>query len=86
MTPTQTRLQTLVASQLGIDDPGKIGPESSFKEDLGADSIDIVETAMEIEDDFHIRLTDEEVYAAMGEGTFGKLSELVEGKIARRVG
>lgn len=81
---TATRLRNVVAEHLGFtDDPGKIAPESSFREDLGADSIDIVEVAMAIEDELHIQITDDEVHASMGEGTFGKLCELVEGKLAR---
>lgn len=84
MTPTETRLRNVVAQHLGLtDDPGKIAPESSFIEDLGADSIDVIELAMAVEDEFRIRLTDDEVHAAMSEGNFGELLELVEGKMKR---
>lgn len=80
---TATRLRTVVAVHLSINSD-QVTPESSFKEDLGADSIDIVEVAMAVEDEFRIVITDDEVNACMGDGTFGKLAELVDAKLARR--
>jgi len=52
------RIRTLVAEQLGVD-PGDIGPESSILDDLGADSLDVVELVMAIEDEFDIEVPDE---------------------------
>lgn len=52
------RLQTIVGKQLGIE-PEKVKPESDFGKELGADSLDIVELVMAIEDEFGIDIEDE---------------------------
>jgi acyl carrier protein len=52
-----TRLQTVVSKQLGID-PVKLKPESDFGKELGADSLDVVELVMAIEDEFEIEIED----------------------------
>ena len=51
------RLQTIVGKQLGID-PIKVKPESDFVKELGADSLDVVELVMAIEDEFEIDIED----------------------------
>ncbi len=40
--------------------PDKITPTSSFTEDLGADSLDIVEMVMELEEEFGVKIPDED--------------------------
>lgn len=52
------RLQKIVGKQLGID-PSEIQPEADFNQQLGADSLDIVELVMLIEDEFEIEIEDE---------------------------
>jgi acyl carrier protein len=52
-----TRLQTVVANQLGID-PAKVKPEADFVKELGADSLDVVELVMAIEDEFELDIED----------------------------
>lgn len=85
MTTTEARLRKIVAERLfNPIDPRDIAPESSFREDMGADSIDIATVAMAVEDDMLIHLTDDEVATSMGEGTFGKLCALVDEKIAAK--
>ncbi|MDQ7857308.1 MAG: acyl carrier protein [Armatimonadota bacterium] len=53
------RVRSRVAHQLGVEE-GSISPESSFVEDLGADSLDIVELVMALEDEFKIEIPDEQ--------------------------
>jgi acyl carrier protein len=48
-----------VAEQLGID-AEEVAMESSFIDDLGADSLDIVELLMALEEEFDIEIPDEE--------------------------
>lgn len=48
----------IVAEQMGMD-PMKISPRDALQEDLGCDSLDIVEITMEIEDHFDISVPDE---------------------------
>ena len=52
-----TRLQNIVGKQLGID-PRKIKPEADFGKELGADSLDVVELVMAIEDEFEMEIDD----------------------------
>lgn len=52
------RLQTIVGKQLGID-PNKVKPEADFSKELGADSLDVVELVMAIEDEFEIDIEDQ---------------------------
>ena len=53
-----TRLQTIVGKQLGVD-PVKVKPESDFVKELGADSLDVVELVMAIEDEFEMEIEDQ---------------------------
>jgi NADH dehydrogenase (ubiquinone) 1 alpha/beta subcomplex 1 len=41
-------------------DPSKVSPETKFSEDLGLDSLDVVEVVMAIEDEFAIEIPDQE--------------------------
>jgi len=52
------RVIEIVAEQLGVDKE-KITPETSFVNDLGADSLDTVELVMEIEDAFDLSIPDD---------------------------
>jgi acyl carrier protein len=60
MTDNLTRLQTIVGQQLGVN-PIKVKPESDFVKELGADSLDVVELVMAIEDEFELDIQDQEV-------------------------
>jgi len=53
-----TRLQSIVSQQLGIE-AAKVKPEADFGKELGADSLDVVELVMAIEDEFDIEIEDE---------------------------
>lgn len=53
------RVKELIAEQLGLQ-PDDIRPECSFVDDLGADSLDLVELLMAFSDEFGIEIDDEE--------------------------
>ena len=53
------RVKDVLTEQLGIDE-GEITEEASFTEDLDADSLDLVELIMEREDQFGIKISDED--------------------------
>jgi len=53
------RVKEVLTEQLGIDE-GDITEEAAFQEDLDADSLDLVELIMELEDQFGIKISDED--------------------------
>ena len=53
------RVKEVLVDQLGVDE-SEITDDASFQEDLNADSLDLVELIMELEDRFDIKISDEE--------------------------
>jgi acyl carrier protein len=53
------RVKSALGEQLGVDE-SEITEEASFQEDLDADSLDLVELIMELEDQFGIKIPDED--------------------------
>ena len=53
------KVREIVSEALHVD-PEKITPEASFVEDLGADSLDVVELVMRFEDELGITIPDED--------------------------
>lgn len=59
MSNTLERIKKIVLEQLNIEESA-ISESASFIDDLGADSLDIVELVMALEDEFEIEIPDEE--------------------------
>ena len=59
MSNISDKIKTIICDQLMVD-PEEVNDESSFVEDLGADSLDTVELIMEFEDEFGIEISDEQ--------------------------
>ena len=55
----EAKVKSIIAEQLGVSEE-EIKPASSFIEDLGADSLDIVELVMAMEEEFEVEIPDEE--------------------------
>ena len=53
------RVKSVLSEQLGADE-GDLSEEASFQEDLDADSLDLVELIMELEDQFGIKISDDD--------------------------
>jgi acyl carrier protein len=53
------RVKGVLSEQLGVDE-AEIADEASFQEDLDADSLDLVELIMELEDQFGIKISDDD--------------------------
>lgn len=54
------RVKEVIGEQLGIDDIDTITMETTFIEDLGADSLDIVELIMALEEEFDLEIPEAE--------------------------
>ena len=58
MAAVEERVIDIVAEQLGVEKE-KVTPDTSFVNDLGADSLDTVELVMELEEEFDINIPDD---------------------------
>ena len=74
----QTKMKGLLVGELGLDGD-KITDGASFEEDLEVDSLGVVELLMALEDEFGVKIPDEE---AENIGTVGQAIDLVVGKLA----
>jgi acyl carrier protein len=59
MATTQERVTNIIVELLGVDEE-KVTPEARFREDLEADSLDLVELIMAFEDEFGGEISDEQ--------------------------
>jgi acyl carrier protein len=59
MATVDERLRSIIVDQLGVD-PEKVVANASFVNDLGADSLDIVELVMAMEEEFDIEIPEED--------------------------
>ena len=59
MSDIESRVKKIIAEQLGVNE-GEIKNDSSFVDDLGADSLDTVELVMALEEEFETEIPDEE--------------------------
>ena len=53
------RLKKIIVDQLGVDEE-KVVPQASFADDLNADSLDLVELIMSLEEEFGVEIPDED--------------------------
>ena len=59
MSDHASKIKDIIEKELGVERE-KLTPEASFIEDLGADSLDIVELVMQMEEEFEVEIPDEE--------------------------
>jgi len=68
MSDIESRVKAIIVDKLGVDE-SEVTPESSFTNDLGADSLDTVELIMEFEKEFNLAIPDDqaETIATVGD-------------------
>lgn len=77
MSTTEERVIEIVTEQMGVD-KAQLTRETSFVNDLGADSLDTVELVMEFEDEFDISVPDEDAEKIQ---TVGQAIDYVEARL-----
>ncbi len=77
------RIQTIIENQLGVE-ADQITPEASFVDDLGADSLDLVEMIMSFEDEFKDDVPDLEISDEEAEG-LGTVQNAVDFLISKGI-
>jgi acyl carrier protein len=71
------RLTGVLVSELGLD-ADKISDEARFEEDLDVDSLGVVELLMALEDEFDVKIPDEDAESI---ATVGQAIDMVQGKL-----
>ncbi|PPA72085.1 acyl carrier protein [Jeotgalibacillus proteolyticus] len=77
MAEVMDRVTKIIVDRLGVDE-SEVKLEASFKEDLGADSLDVVELVMELEDEFDMVISDEDAEKI---GTVGDAVNYIQEKM-----
>ena len=57
--PVQDKVKDIIAEKLSVD-ISEVVPSASFVDDLGADSLDLVELIMSMEEEFDVEISDED--------------------------
>jgi len=71
------RVIKVIVDRLGVDE-SEVKIEASFRDDLGADSLDVVELVMELEDEFDMEISDDDAEKI---GTVGDAVSYIETKV-----
>ena len=81
------KVQSILVEQLGVEEE-EVTPTASLWDDLGADSLDIVEVVMVMEEEFNIEIPDEDWPPAHEPSrvTVAWLTQYVERKLTEKVG
>lgn len=73
----EKKVCSILAEQLAVD-PAKVTPEARFTEDLDADSLDLVEAVLALEEEFGVSIPEDEMEPVK---TVGQAVDLVEQKL-----
>jgi acyl carrier protein len=71
------KVKEIISEQLNVDE-NEISPEKSFVDDLGADSLDLVELIMALEEEFDLEISDEEAQKIR---TVGEAVKFIEERV-----
>ena len=78
--PVEQRVKQIIVEQLGVDE-GQVDGSASFVDDLGADSLDIVELVMAFEEAFELDIPDEDAEKI---ATVKDAVDYIEAKMAKK--
>jgi len=74
----EERVKGIIVEQLGVNE-SEVKPEAKFVDDLGADSLDLVELVMALEEEYNMEISDEDAEKIL---TVGDAINYIKGKSA----
>jgi acyl carrier protein len=74
MSSIEKRVKEIIVEQLGVNE-NEVTPEAKFVDDLGADSLDLVELVMALEEEYNIEISDEDAEKIL---TVGDVIEYIQ--------
>jgi len=75
----EKRVKEIIVEQLGVNE-SEVTPEAKFVDDLGADSLDLVELVMALEEEYNMEISDEDAEKIL---TVGDAIEYIQGHVAQ---
>ncbi len=75
----EKRVKEIIVEQLGVNE-NEVTPEAKFVDDLGADSLDLVELVMALEEEYTIEISDEEAEKIL---TVGDAIEYIQAHVTQ---
>ena len=75
----EQRVKEIIVEQLGVNE-GEVKPEAKFVDDLGADSLDLVELVMALEEEYNMEISDEDAEKIL---SVGDAIEFIKGHVSQ---
>jgi acyl carrier protein len=75
----EKRVKEIIVEQLGVNE-SEVNPEAKFVDDLGADSLDLVELVMALEEEYNVEISDEDAEKIL---TVGDAIEYIQTHVAQ---
>jgi acyl carrier protein len=75
----EKRVKEIIVEQLGVNE-NEVTPEAKFVDDLGADSLDLVELVMALEEEYNIEISDEDAEKIL---TVGDAIDYIKSHVAQ---
>jgi acyl carrier protein len=75
----EKRVKEIIVEQFGVNE-SEVNPEAKFVDDLGADSLDLVELVMALEEEYNIEISDEEAEKIL---TVGDAIEFIQARVTQ---
>jgi len=75
----EKRVKEIIVEQLGVNE-SEVTPEAKFVDDLGADSLDLVELVMALEEEYNMEISDEDAEKIL---TVGDAIEYIKAHVAQ---
>jgi len=79
MSAIEKRVKEIIVEQLGVNE-SEVTPEAKFVDDLGADSLDLVELVMALEEEYNMEISDEDAEKIL---TVGDAIEYIQSHVSQ---